>query len=516
MYQLQYNKMNTDSLCHDTAIKTNSRDINILGNHAACNLLSLSSTHTSETSDVIQRVPELAALAIHRARFLAEKRRYVNNKGTIDYQLAMANYLKLGFKENIFPNASAHKDDADTYFVNCIESYYGSGAHEFTSLTGNGLHRDKDVYMADGKNSDNLLQKSLFDYSVNGPTLKSALTNALTEALFSPNKIYFLDQPPTAAIPEKFRVKDMFPLVKNTPRISPSTPKTATGPRATRIHSVVQSLSKANQLMNNPDVLIPPLSLSPIAMSSVPTSGQITLASYIRKKNTINFIDSYFTPEESATALSPNPHRSTNRIFVHEAGHHFENYLGVENLIRLHRAIYARTSNTNQSGKPGMDDLILKGDTLRLSVPGIDDTAPDFQYQKEALSDAMEAVGKKPLNATNSISNSTNGFPYFSSVYLSDIKNWGPGTGNVLNSLTPKNKENGYLMSTEYFSTSAEMLSHGNTAKILMDHDPVKCAIFLKLANPNKYSEVKAAFERNASVLEIDTKPNLDILLHMD
>lgn len=485
-----------------------------LGNRSNCNILLPSAASSTESGAVIQKVPELSALAISRARDLARKFGYVTAGGAIDYMEAMRHFRELGFERNIFPSAMWHRRDPGAYFLNCIERYYGTGVHRNTRLMGKGLHGDETLYTAAGS-SDGLLLQSNFDYGPNGAVLKNALSLALTNGLFSAG-VYFLNDP-NAPESTEFCVGDMTPVGgtgaahNNPPNASAVMPKLTGAPiRPDRYHSVSKAMEKANRLMNNPSVRLPELSLAAIPMAGPPAPGVIRGGSYA--SNTIHFIDSVYTG-----GGAPNPLRSANRTFVHEAAHHFEANLGVEDLMRLYRAMYARSSNANLAGSPGMDTF--SGNMNRLSVPGIDNTDPQVAADTAALAASITAQGKKTGGALNSLTNSTDGMPYYSRVYPQDVHSgvgWTAGLGGAPSPMTPSSRRHGYKMGTEYLSTSAEMLSHEDTAGILINHDPVKCAIFLKLANPAKYGDVKTAFESDPNVSAVNPNPDLDRMLHMD
>lgn len=462
------------------------RQIHEEGRKPLSNSLLLSSMNAP-----VQRVVMPSVIAIKQAGFKAGMLQSVGGvMGPINYIDAMANYRALGFSIDIFqvaPSAPPALANPKDYFEDCIRVYYGepqTGADlvpAWLSLhPGMGLGSDAHSYAAG--NPTSLLGSSLagpgFSPAVTGQL--APLTAALQSVLFpalSPYKFHHWRRLPAAGTTFQYQNPDRI-------RRGP-TRKSSQG-----------GLKIANLVMERPDLQLPPVRL---------------------RKNPAHAAGSYAgrinNPHQHEDRLQYNPDtaasRSHTRTFVHELGHHLEANLGTEDMVRLYRGLYARTFPAPVSPPPHRETMEWGAPHAVIAEPGIRQVgknAPSNRFY--GLNLFLPPTGITPGpggtltapggTAEAALENESDQQSYLSQKYCY------PGTvstyTDTAGAFTPSS-----TYSTEFLSTTSEMMTRPRNARLLVETDPLRVALFLKIANPRIYAEVQKQFAGN-----------LDALLHVD
>lgn len=432
---------------------------------------------------VIQRVPALWEIALVQA-----KNRAMEIQGfppSLDYKEAMRNWRGLGFSRNIFGLRLITESNSEAYFENCIKKYYGkdtSGRVSWRNFRGDGLGSDKAVFMAaHGSQKENSLLGSqlnsainIFDATSSGyfPSLQTALNTVLFSGIYP-----------------------FSPLAPAQPGPSFSTTGLAGNNSQSLVTTAAEGIDIAKKMMR-PDHALPPVALSPAA-ANVQGSFQSRFDFPGNAADTLLYFVNPGLP----------PSHTNRRTFTHELAHQEEAYLGVEDKVRLFRGLYARTKNIYDNGydgtqipekgigKTGSDARNVHKYGLNLYLP---ETTAAFRLKHAQ-------AGRIPPDHPDKQTNLSQRLGY-------------AGTLTSYPAIPPAHPGGAHYpvrrlsstFATEFLSTTAEFLEDENNAHILINTDPMRVALFLKLTNPNLYRDVKTNFETaNPGV-------NLNILLHAD
>ncbi len=434
----------------------------------------------------VQRVASLSEIAINQATFKARMRQV--GGGAINYIAAMGDFTTLGFSIDIFqinPSSPPALSSPQNYFEDCIRVYYGDPQTGIDAIPdwltlhpGTGLGSDVANYIPG--NPGSLLGRSLAGTGFTPAVTVQlpALTAALEHALFpdvGPYRFSHWRRPPSAG--------DTFQY---------SNPNSI-APGSTR-KSSQWGLKIANLMMERQDLNPPPVDLQ---VGPPGAAG--------RYGGRIN------NPGQPSDVLFYNPDTSANRThtrtFPHELGHHLEANLGVEDMTRLYRGLYARTFSAPVVHH---DPASLEWHHPHLPIPdqGIRRTGQRPNNTHYGLDLFLPPTGITPTplppfiavgdTAQNALKNPSDDQSYRSQelAYPATVTTY-TDTGHVYTTQPS--------YSTEFLSTTAEMMTRPRNARLLVETDPMRVALFLKVANPRIYAEVQHNFGGN-----------LDALLHVD
>lgn len=182
---------------------------------------------------------------------------------------------------------------------------------------------------------------------------------------------------------------------------------------------------------------------------------------------------------------------TTGRTIVHELAHQAESYLGVDEMIRLYRGLYARTI---QDPNSILETGITQIGGVDSSYYGLNLFLPDL-----GLSEKGFAKWQIDLNKQTNMSQ----------------KNKYPGSLVVCNNGTNSSQflESNFY-GTEFLSTTAELFTKEDLADRIIETDPLRAALFLSIADPKLYRLIKKMFKRKVGKHGEDI--DLDKWLHID
>lgn len=167
---------------------------------------------------------------------------------------------------------------------------------------------------------------------------------------------------------------------------------------------------------------------------------------------------------------------SSRQDIIHELGHHLETHLGLHDFIKIHRFLRARTRIKSNQQEEGM---------TRVGLP-FKDSMGYSAYMPD-----LHLARKPELLSTAKTINSK------SHKYATLMYEHGDKYGD-----------------TEYVSTTVELFTHAKEARKLIEHDPLRAAFLLKIANQEVYDNVRTTFE---VFLDPSYKgKELDKLIHFD
>ncbi|PST27706.1 hypothetical protein [Enterocloster lavalensis] len=467
----------------------------IAGNQSA--LRSRNQTIETAESAIIQRVPQLWEIAKAQAEKKARQYQFYLPDGvSLDYHQAMLNYRKLGFSSDIFSVESnlMHRMpqiDWQQYFTDCIKKYYGAAPAGFASLdieAGEGLGGDSwimNTHMHEPeKRVDELLGSQLAPITFveadgnRAPSAKKLnakscntsqmLVTILKTVLFPGGKYLFdemqkLPGNPQAAGKESFTFAN---------------PLSGLG---TTAHSFKRAVKIANRMM-------------PAGNTGEP--GSIDLPKLKLEQETADRLGGYESyrggprrHDRIKYNSGDDAKRTHTRTFVHEMAHHFEAYMGAEDMVRLYRELYARTANYQElyQSAPGSLPKLLTDYTdanNNITEPGIGRTG-DTAF---GLTMYLPKISPNPQQATQKAGSTSDQMTYASQ------SNRYPAT------LSARPNDHGALSSrphfgTEFLSTTAELLTAQRNASLLIATDPLRVALFLKFVNPKVYQTIKTTYQ---------------------
>lgn len=419
---------------------------------------------------VVQRVADIAEIALSEAY-----RKVLQLYGPITRTkllTAMGMWTDLGFSRNIFPELAAFAaggpGDAAcvAYFEACIRRYYTPGypaqlnCPPIVGLTGAGLGTDQGSYGVGGAGAAGLLGRDLAHR--NNPDNLNPQLDAVQPG--RPGSVvqvlsYVLSSGFFTSILASWRNDDMHSLGTT----FSSRPEW----RLLRARALARGEKTANKMADRPDLNLPPLTYQ--RDEHMGAIGSYTSTPGAAGGEVIRY-NSHFTRRDAAG--NKIKQRTTRRTFVHEQFHHLEHYLGVEELANMYRFLYARTSNRvsyDGSGGPALSRGVRRHGAnmfmLNMYRPALQPQlppAPDIGDRQTAEKYA-------------------GGYQGVDGIYTRSAA----GTPQV----HPEHH------STEFLSTTAEMLSSSGLAARLIQTDPMRVALFLKLANPLVYRLVAAHFD---------------------
>lgn len=446
-----------------------------------------------QNAPVVQRVADIAEIALYQAY-----RKILQIYGSLsrtNLLNAMGNWGGLGFSRNIFPELPAFVagapggTDCVNYFNACIRRYFTPGypgqlnCPQFPGLTGAGLGSDQIHY---GAGSDGLLGRDL-DHRTDTGKLDPQL--AVSQQGRPGSAVHVLSTILSAPF-----YTDIIKSFRDDGRMA----HTTTFPiqrfyGGGRAKALAHGVETANKMARRPELQLPRLSF--VRDDTIGSIGSYAFVPLSARNDVIRYND---LPDQIHHRVQYKQ-RTTRRTFVHEQFHHLEHYLGVEELANMYRFLYARTADWEYFDGPGGPALSR----------GVQRSGANFRLDlyRPALALPPDAGDRGDRQTVDKY---TIGYMGEDSAYTRNTFGVAEVHPNMHN--------------TEFLSTTAEMLSSDGLAPRLIQADPLRVALFLKLVNPPLYGMVAKQFDAQYNIpppappggaaISAPLRVTLDELLH--